>query len=511
MNGTGTRRQRHVGTTTCDWEPLQDFARPVALPKQSRVPGRGRSLTHGVHVQFAYATIDAGFVLFSGVLAFCVRAGAAWYSPVQLRHIFHGTVGHSYIGMFLLYAGLVVLSCASQDLYRTPRDRAFSDEILRVTKATAIATVLLVVFIFTSAYKDMSRLILASMAAQSFVYLSGWRYLKRRIVLRRTLEGIGVSRVLIVGTESMGRALASWLTEHRQLGYTVCGFLDTHVNGDKRVLGTIRDLRTVALANFVDELFVTLPADREVVNQTFLEARRLGLNLHVVPDIYDGLGWRASLHKIGGFPVMDLHEHPIPALGLAIKRALDIVGSAVLLVLTAPILALAVLWIRLDSSGPAFYVAPRVGWKGRTFQCYKLRTMVTQADEQKDALRSLNERNGAFFKMNNDPRITSCGRWLRKYSLDELPQLWNVLIGDMSLVGPRPHPMDDFERYDLEDLRRLDVKPGLTGLWQVKARHDPSFATNVALDLEYIENWNLLLDLRILVSTLPAVLRAEGR
>ena len=256
---------------------------------------------------------------------------------------------------------------------------------------------------------------------------------------------------------------------------------------------------------------MTLPADGDLVKETFLEARRLGLNLHVVPDIYDGLGWCAALHTIGGFPVMDLHEHPIPALGLAIKRAADILGALIGLILAAPIFALAALWIRLDSPGPAFYTALRVGWKGRKFRCYKLRTMIVQADQQKNALRSMNERNGAFFKMNNDPRITYCGRWLRKFSFDELPQLWNVLIGDMSLVGPRPHPVDDFERYDLEDLRRLDVRPGMTGLWQVKARHDPSFATNVALDLEYIENWNLLLDLKILCSTMPAILRAEGR
>jgi lipopolysaccharide/colanic/teichoic acid biosynthesis glycosyltransferase len=137
--------------------------------------------------------------------------------------------------------------------------------------------------------------------------------------------------------------------------------------------------------------------------------------------------------------------------------------------------------------------------------------MVTEADEQKNSLRDKNERVGPFFKINNDPRITRCGRWLRKFSFDELPQLWNVFIGDMSLVGPRPHPVDDFERYDLEHLRRLDVRPGMTGLWQVKARHDPSFETSVALDLEYIESWNLLLDLKILWSTLPAILRAEGR
>jgi exopolysaccharide biosynthesis polyprenyl glycosylphosphotransferase len=510
MNAAGTRRQRDATIATREWAPLQELSRGDALPKQSRAPGRGRTLTHGVHVQVAYVAIDAVAVFFSGTLAFCLHSGA-WHSVAELHQLFQGSVGQKYFGIFLLYAALVVLACASHDLYRTPRDRAFSDELLRVTKAVGIASVLLVLFIFTSAYKDMSRLIMLSMAAQSLVCLSGWRYLKRKIVLRRTLEGIGVSRVLIVGTESMGRALASWFREHRHLGYTVCGFLDTHRNGDDRVLGTIGDLRSVALAHFVDELFVTLPADKEIVKETFLEARRLGINLHVIPDIYDGLGWRATLHKIGGFPVMDLHEHPIPALGLAIKRVIDTIGSLLLLILTAPILALAALWIHLDSPGPAFYVATRVGWKGRKFPCYKLRTMVMEADEQKDALRSLNERNGPFFKMEKDPRITRCGRWLRKFSLDELPQLWNVLIGHMSLVGPRPHPVDDFLRYDLEHLRRLDVKPGITGLWQIKARRDPSFETNVALDLEYIENWNLLLDLRILFSTVPALFRGEGR
>jgi lipopolysaccharide/colanic/teichoic acid biosynthesis glycosyltransferase len=139
-----------------------------------------------------------------------------------------------------------------------------------------------------------------------------------------------------------------------------------------------------------------------------------------------------------------------------------------------------------------------------------LRTMVTNADELKDSLRHQNERQGPFFKITDDPRITRSGRILRKYSLDELPQLWNVFKGDMSLVGPRPHPIDDFERYNLEHLRRLDVKPGLTGLWQVTARRDPSFETNLALDIDYIENWSLGLDVRILLRTFPEVLRATG-
>ncbi len=200
-----------------------------------------------------------------------------------------------------------------------------------------------------------------------------------------------------------------------------------------------------------------------------------------------------------------------PAFGLAAKRLLDVVLGSLGLVLSAPIVGLAAVWIALDSTGPVFYSALRVGWKGKNFRCYKLRTMVVDADAAKEELRmSSNERNGPFFKMENDPRITSAGVWLRRFSIDELPQFLNVIRGDMSLVGPRPHPLDDFELYRPQDLRRLEVKPGVTGLWQVTARRDPSFETNMALDLEYIEKWSLGLDARILLKTLPVVLRAEG-
>jgi lipopolysaccharide/colanic/teichoic acid biosynthesis glycosyltransferase len=191
------------------------------------------------------------------------------------------------------------------------------------------------------------------------------------------------------------------------------------------------------------------------------------------------------------------------------KRLLDVVLSSVGLVLIPPFLAIAAVWSRLSSPGRAIYVAPRVGKKGKKFNCYKLRTMVEGADTSKEKLHETNGRNGPF-KMRNDPRVTRPGRWLRKFSIDELPQLLNVLLGDMSLVGPRAHPIDDYERYTLEDLSRLDMKPGITGLWQVTARRDPCFATSMALDLEYIANWSLRLDAKILLQTLPVVLRANG-
>lgn len=192
------------------------------------------------------------------------------------------------------------------------------------------------------------------------------------------------------------------------------------------------------------------------------------------------------------------------------KRTMDIVLAALGLIVVSPLLAAIAALIKFDSPGPVFYSAPRAGKYGLTFVCFKFRTMIQNADGLKAILRCQNERHGAFFKIVRDPRITRVGRILRRYSLDEIPQLWNVLIGDMSLVGPRPHPLDDCRFYVPRDLRRLDVMPGITGLWQVTARMDPSFQRNMALDLEYIERWTLFMDMRILYKTIFAVVRGTG-
>ncbi len=194
-----------------------------------------------------------------------------------------------------------------------------------------------------------------------------------------------------------------------------------------------------------------------------------------------------------------------------LKRLMDIaLGSAAIFVIL-PLLCAIGIAIRIDSPGPVLYRSARVGRKGVVFACYKFRTMGIDADATKEKLRSRNERDGAFFKISDDPRVTRLGRWLRRYSLDELPQLWNVLRGEMSLVGPRPHPIDDVERYQIQDFRRLAFTPGITGLWQITARRDPSFQRCVALDVEYINRWNLRLDFEILARTLPAVLRGSGQ
>jgi exopolysaccharide biosynthesis polyprenyl glycosylphosphotransferase len=494
----------------------QEIAPEVWLPEDERFPvrsGQGRPRA-GYFRQVSYVATDVTLVCLAAILIYGARFGFAHYMGIEIvsaQQFIQQAYAKSYPAFLLLYVALIVMACMSQHLYSAAREIRALGESVKVAKAVGVATALLVLFIFISGNKEISRMVVATAGLVNFGALAGWRYAKRAHDHERAQRGEGVSRALIIGAGRLGQSLAAWLENNRQFGHSVCGFLDAHPTGNARVLGSVRDLRRVVREHFVDQLFITLPADRDLVKDICVEAQRMRLNLYVVPDLYDGLGWHAPLTSIGGFPVIELHREPIPAFGLAVKRLMDVVGALAGLILAAPLLALAAIWIRMDSAGPITYSALRVGKKGKKFLCHKLRTMINDADAYKETLRMTNDRQGPFFKMDNDPRMTRCGRWLRKYSIDELPQLLNVLLGEMSLIGPRPHPLDDYERYNLEHLRRLDVKPGLTGLWQVKARRDPSFETNMKLDLEYIENWDLILDFRILALTIPTVLRGQGQ
>jgi lipopolysaccharide/colanic/teichoic acid biosynthesis glycosyltransferase len=208
---------------------------------------------------------------------------------------------------------------------------------------------------------------------------------------------------------------------------------------------------------------------------------------------------------------LTLETQPFTPGALVAKRAIDVTISALGLALLAPLMAAISIAIKLGSEGPVLYRSWRVGQNGRLFVFLKFRTMIANADDLKDSLQHLNERQGLLFKISNDPRTTLFGRFLRRYSLDELPQLWNVLRGEMSLVGPRPPSLDEYEQYTAEHQTRLAAKPGITGLWQISARNDPSFATALLLDRSYIENWTPWLDLKILLKTMPVILQGEGR
>jgi exopolysaccharide biosynthesis polyprenyl glycosylphosphotransferase len=326
----------------------------------------------------------------------------------------------------------------------------------------------------------------------------------------RNLRPRRVRNVLIIGAGQVGRQLARHLEQDDSARSLVLGFLDDRAPIGGAILGRIDDLARIQRRDFVDEIILTTATHGDTTRRIIREARANQIDVKLVPEFFGCDPAPVILRKYGKVPVLTLSEERIPIFRLLVKRGIDVVLSALGLLFALPLLAVTCCAIRLDSPGPALYRAPRLGLKGRRFLCFKFRTMIANADALKQKLRASNQRNGAFFKIVGDPRVTQVGRVLRRYSLDELPQLWNVLRGEMSLVGPRPHPIDDFERYDLKDLQRLEVLPGITGLWQVTARSDPSFERSMALDREYIGRWTLGMDFRILFKTVAVVLRGEG-
>jgi exopolysaccharide biosynthesis polyprenyl glycosylphosphotransferase len=348
------------------------------------------------------------------------------------------------------------------------------------------------------------------------VFLGLRRLVYRLFLYNRYDRGVGTRNVLIVGTGPEAHALRHHLESIRHLGYTFKGFVDfpgttprfTAESGE--VVGSFETLFQHARSLFVDEIFFTSPCERELVQNVLEQARIHGVDLRIVPDMYNGLAWNSPIEYIGQFPTIPLHCGHVPELGLLFKRVFDLLFSVLFLIFLAPILLIIAIAVKMDSPGPAFYKSERIGKKGRVFHCIKFRTMVEDAEERRADVMHMNERDGVLFKISNDPRITKLGRFLRKYSFDELPQFFNVLRGEMSIVGPRPPIASEVKEYKLNHLRRLDVMPGITGLWQVQGRQDPSFASYVSLDVTYIDNWSIWLDFKIIARTVGVVFAGTG-
>jgi len=430
----------------------------------------------------------------------------------MFRHPLHNpTTLTGHLAFLLLYSGLIVLFCNTQHLYSSSYSSS-SRETLAVFKSVAMASVLLTGCIYLSGIKFISRLVIAISMLLSVAAMAGWRYIRRRRIRTAAADGLSCHNVVIVGTDRVARSVQHHLEQRRDLGFVVSGLVacDPAPKPDPHVLGTIDNLAAVCRSHFIDEVIICAH-DRQAVKRAVAEARRSGVGVRLIPDLYDGMGWGTRIEYIGELPSMAIHSRKVPLLALMLKRAIDVIASAAALLLLLPLLLAIALIIKLNSKGPVLYASRRVGKKGRTFRCFKFRTMVTNAEQLKEKLQHLNERDGILFKIANDPRITKVGRVLRKYSLDELPQLLNVLKGDMSIVGPRPPLANEVAQYELEYLRRLEVAPGITGLWQVQARTNPSFDQYIALDLEYVEQWSLALDFKILLRTFTVVVAGTGQ
>lgn len=328
---------------------------------------------------------------------------------------------------------------------------------------------------------------------------------------RRDLD---TKNVLVIGSGRAGRALRDHLRSRDNLGFRFKGFLtcenDEGISNDPDILGEITNALAIARSLFIDELIFSNFVSRHQMEELIEQARAVGIGVRLIPDLYETLVHNAEFDYIGELPTISLYRKHYPIEAMFLKRMLDVTLALLMMIILAPLIILIALAVRLDSEGPILYRAQRVGHKGRRFYCYKFRTMVSDADSRRAELESRNERDGILFKITNDPRVTRVGAFLRKYSLDEIPQCVNVLIGDMSLVGPRPSLPVEVEKYELSHLRRLDVIPGITGLWQVEGREDPSFTSYISLDTAYVDNWTFWLDLKILLRTVGVVVRGTG-
>ena len=384
-----------------------------------------------------------------------------------------------------------------------------------IAKATLIVLAVTLSALFVLKQEDVSRLFLLLLfVVQPTVTLTG-RALLRSWYETIRLRGYDTRYMLIAGTGTLAQNFADRVDGHRGLGVRIIGHLS--IPGEVRlvsrpVLGSVDDIEQIFHSRIVDEVAVCLPPTAA----RYLEpiagvAAGEGKTVRIPLDPIEELLPNAHQEEFEGFLVRSLVHDGHREVGLVVKRVIDIVGATVALLIFSPIMLAAALLVRVREGSPVLFSQTRVGLHGRPFKIYKLRTMVPGAEARLEDVRHLNERRGVTFKATNDPRITPIGRFLRKTSIDELPQLWNVLAGSMSLVGPRPPLPSEVVEYDIWHRRRLSMKPGITGLWQVETRHEPDFDRWVERDLLYIDGWSIWLDLKILLRTVPAVLTRGGR
>jgi len=361
---------------------------------------------------------------------------------------------------------------------------------------------------------DFSRLLSFYFYLLDLGLLLGFRTLMRWIFSRLKVPGYGTKRILIVGAGGAGLGLAEHLARWQE--YQVVGFLDDASESKSTrlpapVLGGMAKAGQAINQYSIDEVIVS-PATRDRVElaDLILALREQAVKIRMVPDLLEVITVRTGIENLRGIPLISLREPAITGLNRVMKRGLDLVGSLVGLVVLTPFMVLIALLLKLDSPGPIFFVQERAGQYGKPFRMYKFRSMVQNAEELLEQLLDLDRLKQPAFKLRDDPRVTRVGRWLRRTSLDELPQLFNVLKGEMSMVGPRPEEVRIVQKYNPWESQRLLVKPGMTGSMQVSGRADLSLEERVKLELTYIENYSILEDIKILIKTLPAVLSGRG-
>jgi exopolysaccharide biosynthesis polyprenyl glycosylphosphotransferase len=444
----------------------------------------------------------------------CAVVAGYFLARILLDVAFRGADQTFFRGFVFATVAIWPVVFAVYGLYDLRRPTHATAELRRLFNA-AVMSVLLVVLVTFEAGADTRRELIPALLIVCLATVITGRLITRRLTHVLNAHAVTSQLTLIAGTNDEARALARTLQRRPWMGYRVCGFVEVTRSGLEvmdgiPVLGTVDDITQISAANKVRAVIIAGSAAGGATLQAIDSALPADVNVRVSPGLPNLGAARVILEPIDGMALFSLRRHRFSRRQRVQKRCLDIVVTSIALVIGAPLMLGIALMVRLSSPGPVLFRQRRVGAQERGFTIFKFRTMVVNADAQRDGLLAHNEADGLLFKMRRDPRVTKVGRLLRRTSLDELPQLFNVLRGEMSLVGPRPALPEETTRYAELQRGRLRVKPGVTGLWQVNGRHDLAFEDYVRYDLFYVENWSLTMDLYILAKTIPALLTARG-
>ena len=449
----------------------------------------------------------------------------SFITAVYLRHLaleFHAFGGEIVWTEYWVILLIIILVWRGllgfQEAYVGQRFTSLKGDLLIVTKTVTFGCliVLTIAFMIKS---NVPRTLIAFFGPVNLILLSFEKILLNRLIVYVRKKGKNIKKILVLGAGDVAKEFIDSVENNADWGIKILGLIckdEIHV-GDERfgykLVGHTAHLRELLHYNPIDELVIALPAKYfHAVEETMAICDEEGVPVRIVSPFFKNLIAKAKTDMIHGLPIIKFSSVERNDLEAALKRSIDILASFILLILLAPVFGLIALLIKLDSKGSVFYKWEVLGINKRTLTSYKFRTMVENADDLKEKLEKHNEMNGVAFKMENDPRITRVGKWLRKFSLDELPQLWSVLKGDLSLVGPRPPLQTEVEKYEGWHRRKLSVKPGITCLWQVNGRNEINdFDEWMRLDMQYIDEWSLWMDFKIMAKTPWVVLKGTGR
>ncbi len=506
---------------------------PAVEKRASKAPRNDRSRSPGPRIGVVALSVAVDALIFFSVFVviYLLRfeRGPLLHFPPNLscRDLMERPYFQDHFALAGIMGLFFLILMHKTGVYNASHRSSFVPEFARLVNVVFLTLVFGVVMSSFIGRFVISRIVLFGSQALLLPTLTCWRFVRHRQIERLLTRGYQRRIALVVGAGKVGRYLASFLADYPTFGVAVIGFLDDRLgnpgpSGDATlsvpILGAVSDFKTVAVKEQVNYIYITIPSERSKIAGLVEDAYDLGITVHVVPELFDLLVREVEFGTVGSLPVLRLLRPTLSGWEKFLKRVEDLVIASVMLLVFAPVMALIALAIKLDSAGPIIYWQRRHGQYGRLFGLYKFRSMYADADETKHRVAAQKwmtsseplDKQRKLYKLTEDDRVTRVGRWIRKSNLDELPQLWNVLRGQMSLVGPRPPVPYEYEEYEKYHRKRLLSKPGITGLWQVSGLHKLSFEEMVLLDIRYINEWSVWMDLWIIGKTIPLLLFGRG-